>query len=174
MQKILQTGEETDKPTVILKHFNNSIYRKWNTGMWVSVSTLSKHKVMKQNTCSRAVTGHSEAFGKTSETGTSVVTAHGRKRQWVKPVAWWDRLGRVQGHTQLLLCLRFEDAGEWKHAGIKTPAPFREKERDRSRSNSRRQRGRAVEVHPPLAPRRGPGRLPGELCKASGVPRVPC
>lgn len=54
------------------------------------------------------------------------------------------------------LCLRFEDAGEWKHAGIKTPALFQEKERDRSRSDSLRQRGRAVEAHPPPRPKERP------------------
>ena len=111
---------------------------------------------MKQNTYSWVVTGHSEAFGKTSKTGTSLATAHGRKRQWVKSVARWDRHGSVRGHTQLLLCLRFEDVGEWKHAGIKTAALFQEKERDRSRSNSRRQRGRAMEVHPPPRPKERP------------------
>ena len=28
MQKILQIGEKTDKSTVMLKHFSNSIYQK--------------------------------------------------------------------------------------------------------------------------------------------------
>ena len=106
MQKILQIGEKTDKSTVMLKHFSNSIYQKLTTasirsrtqGCEYQLTRLSKHKVMKQNTYSLVVTSHSKAFGKTSKTGTSLVTTHGRQRQWAKPVARWGRLISVQGH----------------------------------------------------------------------------